>query len=128
VRHHVQEHVQVFAAEAKLVLIKDQHIGHGRPSSVGGQRNRPDVKRLGNPNGARALKGRQVGNKETLTVIKAHAQQRAQNLRAIVADLRGAGTTSIRAIADELNRRAILTPRGGQWHPTSVMRLLKRLA
>jgi recombinase len=82
---------------------------------------------LGNPNGARALNGKQVGNKEAVAIIKAHAQERAQNLRAIVADVRSSGATSVRAIADELNCRAILTPRGGQWHPTSVMRLLKRL-
>ena len=93
-----------------------------------GQRNRPDVKRLGNPNGARALKGKQVGNKQALAVIKAHAQDRAQNLRAIVADVGGSGITSVRAIADELNRRAILTARGGRWHATSVVRLLERLA
>ena len=91
-----------------------------------GQRNHPHVKRLGNPNGARALKGKQVGNKQALAAIKAHAQDRAQNLRAIVADVRSSGITSVRAIADELNGRAILTPRGGQWHATSVVRLLER--
>jgi hypothetical protein len=37
------------------------------------------------------------------------------HLRAIVADVRSSGATSVRAIADELNCRAILTPRGGQW-------------
>jgi DNA invertase Pin-like site-specific DNA recombinase len=93
-----------------------------------GQRGHPDVKRLGNPNGARALKGKQVGNKEALAMIKARAQERAQNLRAIVADVRSSGITSVRAIADELNRRAILTPRGGQWHATSIVRLLERIA
>ena len=87
------------------------------------QRSHPHEKRLGNPNGARALMGKQVGNKQA-----AHAQDRAQNLRAIVADVRSSGITSVRAIADELNRRAILTPRGGQWHATSVVRLLERLA
>lgn len=69
-----------------------------------------------------------MGNKEAVAVIKAHAQERAQNLRAIIADVKAAGITSVRAIADELNRRAILTPRGGQWHATSVVRLLERLA
>jgi DNA invertase Pin-like site-specific DNA recombinase len=96
--------------------------------AITGQRNHPGVKRLGNPNGARALKGKQVGNKEAVAMIKAHAHERAQNLRAIVADVRSSGATSVRAIADEFNYRAILTPRGGQWHPTSVLRLLKRLA
>jgi DNA invertase Pin-like site-specific DNA recombinase len=94
-----------------------------------GQRGHPDVKRLGNPNGARALRNKQVGNHEAVAVIKARAQQRAQNLRGIVADMKGVGITSIRAIAEELNRRTILTPRGGrQWHPTAVVRLLNRLA
>jgi len=27
-----------------------------------------------------------------------------------------------------LNRRAVLTPRGGQWHAISALRLLERLA
>ena len=83
--------------------------------------------KLGNPNGARALRGKQVGNKEAVAAITAHAQERAENLRAIVADVRSAGHTSVRDIAAELNRRAILTPRGGEWHATSVVRLLERL-
>jgi DNA invertase Pin-like site-specific DNA recombinase len=96
--------------------------------AITGQRNHPQVKRLGNPNGAQALRGKQVGNKQAVATIKAHAQERAQNLRAIIADVRSSGISSVRAIADELNRRAILTPRGGQWHATSVVRLLERLA
>jgi hypothetical protein len=32
-----------------------------------------------------------------------------------------------RAIAAELAKRAIPTPRGGDWQSTSVMRLLRRL-
>jgi hypothetical protein len=83
--------------------------------------------KLGNPNGARALRGKQVGNKEAVASIKAYAQERAENLRAIVTDVRGAGHASVRDIAAELNRRAILTPRGGEWHATSVVRLLERL-
>jgi hypothetical protein len=31
-------------------------------------------------------------------------------------------------VAAELNRRGILTPRGGEWQPTTVVRLLARLA
>jgi DNA invertase Pin-like site-specific DNA recombinase len=84
--------------------------------------------KLGNPNGARALRGKQVGNREAVASIKARAQERAENLRAIIADVCAAGTKSVRGIAEELNRRAILTPRGGAWHPTSVVRLLERLA
>jgi hypothetical protein len=37
------------------------------------------------------------------------------------------GVTSVRAVAAELNERGVLTPRGGEWHPTSAARLLLRL-
>src|ERR1700733_8346223 len=83
--------------------------------------------KLGNPNGARALRGKQVGNKQAVAAVKANAEQRATNLQAIVDDVRGQGITSVRAIAAELNERGILTPRGGAWHPTSAARLLSRL-
>ena len=70
--------------------------------------------KLGNPNGARALRGKQTGNKEAVEAIKLKAQEHATNLRAILDDIRAQGMTSIRKIAEELNRRAILTPRGGE--------------
>ena len=34
---------------------------------------------------------------------------------------------AIRRTAEELNRRGILAPRGGEWQPTTVVRLLARL-
>jgi DNA invertase Pin-like site-specific DNA recombinase len=43
----------------------------------------PGVK-LGNPNGARALKSKQVGNGDAVTTIKANAAQHAADLRGIV--------------------------------------------
>jgi DNA invertase Pin-like site-specific DNA recombinase len=83
--------------------------------------------KLGNPNGARALKGKQIGNKQAVAAVKANAARRAVELQTIVADLRSHGFTSVRALAAELNEREILTPRGGRWHPTSTARLLSRL-
>ena len=83
--------------------------------------------KLGNPNGARALRGKQVGNKQAVAAVKANANNRASNLRAIVDDLRSQGIDSVRTIAAELNARGILTPRDGSWHPTSAARLLARL-
>ena len=83
--------------------------------------------KLGNPNGARALRGKQVGNKQAVVAVKAKAEQRAATLRAIVDDLRSQGFTSVRAIAAQLNERGILTPRGGAWYPTSAARLVSRL-
>jgi DNA invertase Pin-like site-specific DNA recombinase len=83
--------------------------------------------RLGNPNGARAFKGKQLGNREAVAKVKANAHERASNLKAIVADIQAEGVTSVRRIADELNLRGVLTPRGAARHPTSVVRLLQHL-
>jgi hypothetical protein len=58
---------------------------------------------------------------------KKKAQEHA-DLSAIVEDIRAQGITSIRQIAEELNSRAVLTPRGGEWQPTTVVRLLARLS
>jgi DNA invertase Pin-like site-specific DNA recombinase len=83
--------------------------------------------KLGNPNGARALRGKQTGNREAVVAIKAKAQEHAVNLHSIVDDIRAQGITSVRKIAEELNERGILAPRGGAWQPTTVVRLLDRL-
>ena len=40
--------------------------------------------------------------------------------------MRAQGITSVRKTAEELKRRGILTPRGGEWQPTTVVRLLAR--
>ena len=50
--------------------------------------------KLGNPNGARALRGKQVGNKEAVAAIKLKAQEHATNLRSILDDIRGEGITT----------------------------------
>ncbi|MGY4627173.1 recombinase family protein [Bradyrhizobium sp. USDA 4486] len=73
--------------------------------------------KLGNPNGARVLRGKQTGNAEAVARIKQKAKRRAMDLHGIIADIKRAGVTSVRAIADELNQQGIAAPRGGQWHP-----------
>ena len=83
--------------------------------------------KLGNPNGARALKGKQVGNADAVAQIKANAAQHAADLRGIVDDIRRSGITTVRGIAEELHSRGIRAPRGDTWHPTAVARLLNRL-
>ncbi|MGB7855639.1 MAG: recombinase family protein [Pseudolabrys sp.] len=83
--------------------------------------------KLGNPNGARALRGKQIGNAEAVAKVKANAVQRAQSLTWIVEDITRSGVTTVRGIAEELNRRGVHAPRGDVWHPTAVSRLLSRL-
>jgi DNA invertase Pin-like site-specific DNA recombinase len=84
--------------------------------------------RLGNPNGAAALRRADKGNAASIAAIKSAADDHAANLAPIIADIRGAGITSFKAIACELNSRDILTARGGRWHPTTVKNLLARRA
>src|ERR1051326_5490294 len=67
--------------------------------------------KLGNPNGARALRGKQKGNKEAVAAIRLKAQEHASNIGPILDDIRAQGITSVRKTAEELNRRGILPPR-----------------
>jgi DNA invertase Pin-like site-specific DNA recombinase len=83
--------------------------------------------RLGNPNGARALRRAKKGNTASLEVIRATADQHAANLRPVVEALVREGFTSLGAIAAELSERDMRTPRGGKWHKSSVRNLLARL-
>ena len=83
--------------------------------------------KLGNPNGARALRGKQVGNDAAVAAIKSKAQQCAaatyRQIESIVAE---DGPSSLAAISRELNERRVRTPRGGLWYPTSVKLVLDR--
>ena len=81
--------------------------------------------KLGNPNGARCLRG--LGNDKAVKVIKAKAKARAEGLRATIEGLAAEGITTRRTIAAALNERGILAGRGGQWHASTVSALLKRL-
>jgi DNA invertase Pin-like site-specific DNA recombinase len=82
--------------------------------------------RLGNPNGARALRKAKKGNKASIAKIRLDADQRAGDLATVIQDIRKGGAVTLQAIAKELNGREIMTPRGGRWHPSSVSNLLRR--
>jgi DNA invertase Pin-like site-specific DNA recombinase len=80
--------------------------------------------KLGNPNGARALRG--LGNASAVAALRRSADRHAAQVLPIIEELRGEGITSLHEIADELNRREIRTARGGQWYATSVRHVLLR--
>lgn len=84
--------------------------------------------KLGNPNGAAAIRRAGKGNGASLEAIKGNAAAFATDLAPIVDRLRSEGLTSLPQIARGLNEGGFATPRGGQWHPSSVSNLLKRLA
>lgn len=85
-------------------------------------------KTFGNPNGAAPLRRAGKGNAASVETMKANALTRAHDLADVLEDLEQKGFTTLSAIADELNRRGIETPREKRWHASSVANLKRRLA
>ena len=83
--------------------------------------------KLGNPNGAAALLRANKGNLAGLTAIKSKADKHAVNLEPVIKSLQKEGIQSLGGIAQQLNERGMLTPRGGLWYKSSVKNLLNRL-
>lgn len=83
--------------------------------------------RLGNPNGAAALKRANKGNAASVRRIQDDALRRAEQLRPVIDDLRSKGMKSLGGLAEGLNDSGILTARGGRWHRSSVRNLIGRL-
>ncbi|MER2218878.1 recombinase family protein [Methylobacterium brachiatum] len=73
--------------------------------------------RLGTPDSQRLARER-----------RAAADAHAHGVRAVLDGIRVRGSTSAREIAVALNAEGVPARRGGQWHPTSVQRLLERIA
>lgn len=84
-------------------------------------------RKLGNPNGAAALRRAGKGNAAAVAALKSAADRHAHDLAPIVAQLRAEGHTSLPTLAKALNDGGMVTPRGGKWHPSSVRNLLGRL-
>lgn len=82
--------------------------------------------RLGRPNLTRERSA--MGNAASARTRSDRAQQRARDLAPILASLSRANVTAPTAIARELNQQNIPAPRGGQWTPVQVQRVLQRVA
>ena len=83
--------------------------------------------KLGNPNGAAALRRVGKGGTALRATVSANANTFARDLSPVIAALRASGHTTLRAIAAELNARGIQTRQGGNWHVSNVRNLLMRL-
>jgi DNA invertase Pin-like site-specific DNA recombinase len=83
--------------------------------------------KLGNPNGAAALRKAGKGNAAAVARVQEAAHQRAEDLQPVIQELQEHGITGLRAIGRALNERGVVTPRGGKWHPTSVVRVMERM-
>ncbi|MBY0530456.1 MAG: recombinase family protein [Xanthobacteraceae bacterium] len=98
-------------------------VAKARVASTG-QRHHPNIKRLGNPYGARVLEG--MSNEKAVTAIKRRADETASRIKRVIKDIVGDTAMSTGEIAHALNQRGVLSPRGRRWHATAVTRVLKR--
>ena len=76
---------------------------------------------------ARGVRLGRNGAERLAPANEAAAIERAKKLHPVLADLIASGA-SLRQIGAELTKRGIGTPRGGRWHPTTIGRVLNRLA
>jgi DNA invertase Pin-like site-specific DNA recombinase len=112
--------VLAVVAQAEAKAISERTINALKAAKARGTK-------LGNPNGAAALRRARKGNKASIAKIRLNADQRARDLASVIEDIQNDGHVTLEAIADELNDREIMTPRGGSWHPSSVSNLLRRI-
>jgi DNA invertase Pin-like site-specific DNA recombinase len=85
---------------------------------------------------ARKAQGAVLGNRTNLREAQAKGTQatrlaadaHARNVLPIVQQIRALGIATLLGIAAELNARGVRTPRGGDWHASSVKNLLAREA
>lgn len=83
--------------------------------------------KLGNPNGAAALRRAKKGGGALRQMVAKNADDFARTLAPVLADLQANGITTLRATAAELNARGIQTRRGGLWHVSTVRNLMARI-
>jgi DNA invertase Pin-like site-specific DNA recombinase len=81
--------------------------------------------KMGNPNGARCLHLAGRGNSASIAAQRAAIATWRARVAPIIAAIRAGGVRSPSAIAAELDRRRILTPRGGRWRAAAVRELLR---
>jgi DNA invertase Pin-like site-specific DNA recombinase len=84
-------------------------------------------RKLGNPNGAAALRRARMGNRAAVAALKSAADRHANDLAPVISQLRIEGHRSLPSLASALNQREMRSPRGGKWHASSVRNLLLRI-
>jgi DNA invertase Pin-like site-specific DNA recombinase len=99
--------------------------------AITGQNKHPEIKRLGNPYGARALmrnpESQKTGQPRATQAGKDKADAHALRLAPVFAELEANGFLSANAKAAELNRRATPTARGRKWAARTVIDALARI-
>jgi hypothetical protein len=83
--------------------------------------------KLGNPNGAAALRRAGKGGAALRETVANNADTFAAGLAPVRQGLKQDGITSLRGIAGALNAQGMLTRRGGLWQVSNVSGLLARV-
>jgi DNA invertase Pin-like site-specific DNA recombinase len=83
--------------------------------------------KLSNPNGAAALRRAGEDGSALRATVRQNADDHAAALAPVVEALRVEGHVALRALAEVLNARGMMTRRGGRWHVSNVRNLLARL-
>ncbi|MEB8385613.1 recombinase family protein [Rhodobacteraceae bacterium KMM 6894] len=83
--------------------------------------------KLGNPNGAAALRRAGKGGVALRAIMTANADAHTVDLAHVLREIHAQGHETLRAIVAELNHRGILNRRGGPWHVSSVRNLIRRV-
>ena len=74
--------------------------------------------------GFRGYRPTAADREQAVAVRRERAHQHTARVAPVLAELRAAGITSLRALAAELNDRGVPAPAGGAWHANTVRRLL----
>ena len=114
-------HILAAVAQAERKAISKRTIEALAAAKARGQK-------LGNPNGAAALRRYGEAFRLGCEGNRLKADRRAEERRATIARLRAAGHLSFGALANKLNAEGIETPGGrGRWHSSTVRNLIARL-
>jgi DNA invertase Pin-like site-specific DNA recombinase len=82
---------------------------------------------LGTPNHDRIVRSAPKGNRASARVRGEAARRRASDVLPVIQAIQSSGVTTLAGIAEKLNDRGIPAPRGGDWAPAQVSRVLSRL-
>jgi DNA invertase Pin-like site-specific DNA recombinase len=114
--------------KAALVVAREKVAVTGQISS---ENKHPDVKRLGNPYGARALMrnpaSQKIGQPRATQAGKDKADAHALRLAPVFAELEAKGFLAANAKAAELNKRGTPTARGREWAARTVIDAQERI-
>lgn len=107
---------EALSAVRQKIAVGERHVS---------ARSGKEVMKLGSPLGARAF-GRMRGDLSLANAAReARSAKRRSDLLPVLKAIRADGHSTWSAIASELNRRGVSTPRGARWHASTASRYFR---